>query len=87
MSSDVATRTNGMAGSESSILWCKEESRSKRLMWDIKGETLCGRPLGLRLLGRNVSTSALFFTLSMRAMKDVLTFKIVQLTQSSPSSL
>jgi hypothetical protein len=62
MSSDATSRTNGISGSESKIMWCKEESRIKRLMWDVEGETLCGRPLGLRLLGRHVSQKALQLT-------------------------
>lgn len=28
--------------------WCKEEALAKRLAWNVSGEALCGRPLGLR---------------------------------------
>jgi hypothetical protein len=76
MSSDTTSRTNGIAGSESKILWCKEESRSKRLMWDVEGETRCGRPLGLRLLGRHVSPYALLLSEQWDLFKGVLNYLV-----------
>ena len=56
MASDTAVRTNGLLGHEEKLKWCKDESKAHRLAWDTEGERSCGRPLGLRLIHKQVNS-------------------------------
>ena len=48
-SGDGKYNSNGISSTTIPLYeWCKKEAATKKLAWNVSGETLCGRPLGLR---------------------------------------